>query len=255
MIKIFVISLKNAIERRKSISNQMQKLGIDFEFFDAVDGRELTQGYVDSVFDKETAEIQWKPMNRGEIGCSLSHMSIYEKMINENIQNAIVLEDDAVLNDDFMSTIEKMITTIPNNIDMVKLGYGKAKCRWWQKKYRINTKYKINRMYGVVSTTVGYYITVAGAKKILNKNKPKIVRAIDDITGDFLFGGHELYAINPPLVNFLQDESTIGYKGDEDTNHNAIYLSESKRFLIRHFGFSENWLRMRKRKKLNEKKK
>ena len=81
MIKIFVINLKKSTDRRANVTSQMKKLGVDFEFIDGVDGRELSQSYVDSVFDKETAQKIWKPMTRGEIGCSLSHISIYKKMI------------------------------------------------------------------------------------------------------------------------------------------------------------------------------
>ena len=252
--KIFVISLKKAKDRRKSISTQMKKLGIDFEFFDAIDGRALSQSQVDAVFDKKNAEATWKPMNRGEIGCALSHLSVYEKIVNENIQSAIIFEDDAILNDDFMAVVEELIAKIPNNIDMVKLGYGKAKFHWWQKQYVITAKYEINRMYGIVAMAGAYYLTLECAKKMIAKNKPKIIRATDDITGDFLFGEHELYAMQPPLVTFADVESTIGYEGHEDTNHNAIYLSEFKRFLVRHFGVSAEWLRRRKRNRLNDKK-
>ncbi len=59
----------------------MKKLGVDFEFIDGVDGRELSQSYVDSVFNKETDQKIWKPMTSGEIGCLLSHISIYKKIL------------------------------------------------------------------------------------------------------------------------------------------------------------------------------
>lgn len=38
-MKIFVISLTTAIERRKSITLQFEQIQQEFEFFDAVDGR------------------------------------------------------------------------------------------------------------------------------------------------------------------------------------------------------------------------
>jgi GR25 family glycosyltransferase involved in LPS biosynthesis len=40
-MKIFVISLKDS-ERRKSFQTQMKKLNLSFEYFDAINGKELS---------------------------------------------------------------------------------------------------------------------------------------------------------------------------------------------------------------------
>ena len=39
-MKIFVISLKDSKDRRKDVESQMKKLKLNFEFFDASDGRQ-----------------------------------------------------------------------------------------------------------------------------------------------------------------------------------------------------------------------
>ena len=246
-MQIFVINMEKSKDRREYIEKHLSEFGINFDFFDAVDGRALSQEYIDSVFDKETAEREWKPMNRGEIGCSLSHMAIYEKMIKENIPQAIIFEDDIVLKEDFLPTVNALLKKVPTEIDIVKLGHGRAKFRWWQKSFDITEKYEIQRMYGLVARVHAYFITLDGAKKILSKNQP-IIRALDDVTGDFIFGEHELYCMNPPLVDFLDVESTIGYE-DEEEKTNAVYLSINKRILVRHFGFSAQKFIEKKRRK------
>ena len=43
-MKVFVISLKRSPERRRYIEKQLDDLNIKFEFFDAVDGRNNTNG-------------------------------------------------------------------------------------------------------------------------------------------------------------------------------------------------------------------
>ena len=239
--------MKKSTDRRANVTSQMKKLGVDFEFIDGVDGRELSQSYVDSVFDKETAQKIWKPMTRGEIGCSLSHISIYKKMIAENIKFSIILEDDLKLSDDFVKVVNELINKVPSHIDIVKMYHNRAKFYWWQKSYNIIDEYRIEKMHTIVAGTVGYYITLSGAKKILAKNEPKIIRPIDDITGDILFGKHNLYCLTPKIISLTEVESTIRYKGQEDTNHNTIYLNIFARLMVVYLKIPAEWFRKWKR--------
>ena len=89
-MKIFVISLNNS-ERRKSIKTQMKKLNLSFEFYDAVNGKELTQDEISSLCDNQALKNNPRWLNRGAIGCSLSHLFVYQKIIDENIEKAIVM--------------------------------------------------------------------------------------------------------------------------------------------------------------------
>ena len=44
-MKIFIVSLKDATQRRPNITKRMKDLGLPFEFFDAVDGRNRLSEY------------------------------------------------------------------------------------------------------------------------------------------------------------------------------------------------------------------
>ena len=238
-MKAFVINLKKSKDRRDYIKNHFGKYDIDFEFFDAVDGRILPQDYIDGVYDQEIAKKTWKDMNRGEIGCSLSHMGIYEKMINENITEAIIFEDDVILNDDFNEFLKSKDKWLKPNMELILLGYQNTDYFKipWQKLFLTGSKdYKIGKFYGYGSGTHAYYINLSGAKKMLSKNKPKIIRAIDDITGDAIYGGHNLYAIFPPIADYKGDTSDIGYH-DSQNIFNGLYISPPTRF----FAINLNW--------------
>ena len=208
-IRKFVINLAKSKDRRAYISSHFKELGIDFEFFDAVDGRGLSEGYIESVCDLKKAVKTWKPLTRGEIGCSLSHIGVYEKMIDESISEAIIFEDDVVVGSDFKKIIENRHAWMTKGADLILLGHRSPGMLRVQKTIPIDEIHSVGKMYFIAGGTHGYYITKRGAEKILKKNKP-ILKPIDDVTGDAVFGKHKLYAIFPPVAGFLLEEkSTI----------------------------------------------
>lgn len=93
-VRVFVISLESAIERRQHMTDVLSKIGITAEFFPAVDGRRLTTEQRNRYSSSLARRIYGCDMNDSEIGCYLSHDAIYEKMIRENIETALILEDD-----------------------------------------------------------------------------------------------------------------------------------------------------------------
>lgn len=91
-IPIFVISLARAPERRKSIEEHLRGLDLQYEIVDAVDGKLLP---VDEQKKLLAPGVSYAP---GVIGCYLSHLAVYESLIDRSIPMALVLEDDARLN-------------------------------------------------------------------------------------------------------------------------------------------------------------
>lgn len=92
-MKIFVINLKRSTERRTAIEKQLIELGLDYKIIEAIDGSELSS--VDLARDTKQLNYAFKC---GEIGCALSHIKIYNQMVNEQIKSALILEDDININ-------------------------------------------------------------------------------------------------------------------------------------------------------------
>lgn len=99
---VFVISLPDATERRASITAQLSALSIPFEFMDAIDGREKLPAEYEHLIDREGTKTNFtRAMSDGEYACALSHMSVYQRIIEEGLPGAIVLEDDAIIAPEF----------------------------------------------------------------------------------------------------------------------------------------------------------
>src|SRR4051794_473458 len=94
-IPIFVISLPHARERRIHVSAHLSRLGLSYTLVDGIDGTDL------SAEERRTLVADGHDYHPGVIGCYLSHMSVYDRIVAQNIDLCLILEDDAVLNPSF----------------------------------------------------------------------------------------------------------------------------------------------------------
>ena len=103
MNKIFVVNLERCKEKNKRMKDRLGN--INYKMIKAVDGENLTREKLINM-DGDILK-DWKDpysgrnITWGEVGCTLSHCNIYKKCLMENIDNAIIFEDDVLLKDDF----------------------------------------------------------------------------------------------------------------------------------------------------------
>jgi glycosyl transferase family 25 len=99
---IIVISLRDAADRRKPLLTQLGQFGLEFERFDAIDGRNGLPSQLESQVDRQqTRRNIARDMTDGEYACALSHLSIHGAILERGLPGAIVLEDDAILSPRF----------------------------------------------------------------------------------------------------------------------------------------------------------
>lgn len=89
-MKVFAINLERSPERRASIVRECRRYALDFELVEAADGGALTpEERRRALFDPDN-----NPLSAGEIGCALSHLKVYRKIVDQDIPAALILEDD-----------------------------------------------------------------------------------------------------------------------------------------------------------------
>ena len=76
------------------MEQQLSRLGMDYEIFPAVDGQHLSDRDLLQYSAKEATKLIGRELSRGEIGCALSHLRIYEKLIASGDFDCLILEDD-----------------------------------------------------------------------------------------------------------------------------------------------------------------
>jgi len=106
-MKVFVISLPGATNRRSSSTGQLQKANIEFEFFDAHTGEQaLANGYAGNIDESCWLLNTGRGSTPAEIGCFSSHRALWARCV-EMDEPLMIMEDDFDLSDRFAEAVRE----------------------------------------------------------------------------------------------------------------------------------------------------
>ena len=98
VFKVFVINLDKSVARLERLKAEFERIGLDFERIPAVDGRKLSENQILKHYSPELNRKKYfVPLSKPEIGLYMSHLKACERIISENLDFGIILEDDIVL--------------------------------------------------------------------------------------------------------------------------------------------------------------
>lgn len=179
-MNIFVINLEKDISKKRHITEHFKEVGVsDYQFIPAIYGKTLTQDELNAVYSEEKATHDNKrPLTLGEIGCALSHVTCYQKIVQNN-QAAFIFEDDCLLNGEAVNIMKSINDELHNsNKEIVTLLSLARYVQTRSEHFHINSEnHKIKRVHQAAYTHA-YYITPNAAKEMLEHFKV-ISRPID----------------------------------------------------------------------------
>ncbi len=194
-MKNYVISLTTANERRAHISQEFGKQGIDFEFFDAI-----TPTYINKLSEKFGIHLSqnWR-LSDGEKACFMSHLCVWQKCLDEDLDYIAVFEDDICLGknaDLFLSN--NWLKDI--NFDIIKLEtfFEKIHIKYESSHYNR----KLECLYSPHMGAGAYIITKSAIKKIINQMQKTSIpnlMAIDHILFEIGINYLSIYQLNPAI--------------------------------------------------------
>lgn len=177
MNNVYVINLAQHTERWDQALKELQKYNITPNRFEGIYGKNLTQNEIE---EKTTGLCRNMICNYGTIGCFLSHISLWEQLSQDSDHEFyLILEDDFKI-DDFESILRLYQAFQEKNFDG-KIDYLSLYTNTMD--YCISTPFEINgvevckKIYP--NTTLGYFITKKGAKKMLGYIQGKVRYHID----------------------------------------------------------------------------
>jgi glycosyl transferase family 25 len=195
-MKNYVISLKSASARREHISNEFGQKNVSFDFFDAI-----TPSEIQTTAKELGLNISNTELTQGEIACLLSHVSLWKKAMNEQLDYIAIFEDDIFLGQDS----EYFLTTsswIPKNIEIIKLEAFAKSALMSFKSINLEHNKKIRKLTGEHLATAGYVLSLSAVNFYMEKfrNEQKLV-AIDHIMFDrtIIEKTAEVYQLLPAL--------------------------------------------------------
>ena len=158
-MKIYIINLPSANERRQFQQKQLSKLGLDYEILKATSIHDIS----DETYAKHCKDWQ-RPLRNTEVACYFSHRSAWEKIIETNMP-ALILEDDALLSKR-TSEILNSINSL-SNADLIQLEVRGRKKLIKKQGFAILSTHALYRLYQDRTGAAGYVLWPSGAKKLL----------------------------------------------------------------------------------------
>ena len=155
-MKSYVISLHKRKDRLKKFYNNLPK---DWPFDKPIKYKAI-DGYLCS------APIWWnsKP---GAWGCYKSHLNIIEHELNQdNKQNILIFEDDAIFCENFTIKMQEFLSLIPDDADQIYLGGQHLKLATNKGNYLLGNN--INRTHCYIVTPKGLPILYKHLNDIKN---------------------------------------------------------------------------------------
>ncbi len=101
------------------MQSRLEGMGLDYSFFEAVDGHAFDAHGSDLYDGSRRRRYFGRDLTAGEIGCLLSHRSIYEMMIEKKIAKALILEDDTIFEPEFPAVLQAVLNS-DKKWDMVR---------------------------------------------------------------------------------------------------------------------------------------
>jgi GR25 family glycosyltransferase involved in LPS biosynthesis len=164
----------------------------------------------------------------GELGVWVSTINTWKYIVNNNINYFLLLEDDVILNKNFVENLNKVFLDLPENFDFLSLYYFEGH-NWEDENTDIGSEYihKSNNQYSAGQVTL---YSLSGAKKLLKLIKRKGIEYTSDC---FVFkqahiGSVSGYSIKPDkLVFAYHDDVKISSLIDpENTRNTRIEINE-----------------------------
>jgi len=165
----FVINLPDDIEKKIRLKKQLNKLNLNYFFIDAVDGRNKNIKEFKNYNDKKRKLFFGRSLLPKELAILESHKLIFKQIVKENLDLALILEDDISFDQNFMFYLKKIVNLnypweIVRFIHSDKLTISNGR-----KVINLGNNYFLKRFPKLFGGAHAYLISNKGAKKILSQ--------------------------------------------------------------------------------------
>ena len=134
--KIFYINLERHIDRRRYMEKQFKNNNLNVVRYNAFDKNRTDDNYLDNMIKNNLLEgksVIKRKKKQGSLACLISHTELWRKIltnninINNNSDYYLIFEDDCKILPKFNEKLKFYLKHIPNDADMVWLGYNRIK--------------------------------------------------------------------------------------------------------------------------------
>ncbi len=208
---VYVVSLAREANRRAMIKARLDATGVNYEIVDAVDGKAEIGEWQDKIRHDIAWRVYGRKLGPGECGCYFSHYRLWQRIAKLDTP-ALILEDDAVWNDDFFGVIDELVNC-KWEWDLVNLG-GRSFSDETEKPKIKTTICELRNGSALVQCkktqhyTMAYLVAPAGAAKLASHAIPMRIVA-DAYWNESWYHKVRHYNVLPSVAFHSEVETTI----------------------------------------------
>lgn len=217
-MKVLVINLDSAKDRRAFQDEQLSFYGLDYEFLGAVSVDGITQ----NTYQQHYHDWQ-RPLKKTEVACYYSHRSTWQRVINDN-QPMLILEDDALLSKYLAELLP--ILEQEQGADLINLENRGRKKFVSKTAKSIGSQAKLLQLYQDRTGAACYILWPSGAQKLLECEQQKGIALADA----HITACHQLKAFQVEPAAAIQLDYCEHYQMQNPTHQQLAQSSVSSRF-------------------------
>ncbi len=192
-LPLYVVNLPASADRRASMQVQAAALGLELQFFEAVNGCR-SHPLFSRVDERKRLACKGRPFRSGEVGCWASHYLLWQRCV-ESGQPIIVLEDDVTLSQGFIDVLHAL-PQLPDTVGYFRLHAADRPSTPWLRFGGL----VLHRYWRSPLCTFGYYLAPSAAEKLLRHADPWIL-PVDDYMDLAWLHGVECLGLKPGVVS------------------------------------------------------
>lgn len=209
-IPVYYINLDTSVDRRAFITTQLARAGVtDAQRIPAFDGRHTRLEDAADCDLPKAHRYLGRPLRGGEYGCYRSHLDSLRRIAGADHDVAIVLEDDAEIDPDFMDVARLALKTLQDRAldwDVVHLGANRMKIS--TRVARLETGHDLLHAHYFPMTTSALLWNRAGARDFL-EHQAVITKPVDTHLREVMVSSGRGYAVWPAPVRQAGLDSDI----------------------------------------------
>jgi len=191
----------------------MRAADLPFAFFDAVSGTDLTGDTIQRHYAQaKNMELFKRPLSRSEVGCYMSHLKLWDLIGAQSSGAALVLEDDAHVDEGLTTFLEQISQYDLENVYLKLDGVAEAVDPGDTSTTKMTLgPRKVIHAAPIAPRTTGYIIGAHAARKMAAARQ-SFFRPVDIDIKHYWEHGVPVWTVAPQLVceaRSCGDESTI----------------------------------------------
>ncbi len=206
-VPIWVLNLERDIEKRKFMEQQFHQLGVDnYQIINAFDGKTLADDDLKFYSKKIALRDFGRELTPGELGCALSHIRMWQRIIDDNLSEVLILEDDARIGKALLDVLAHR-NKLPADYQHINFSTRAKQIPFGD---FITDIYRASNHTERPYSAFAYLLTREGAKFLLDFVFP-VYMPIDNFVS---ISGIKSYGVFPPVVVLADFKSSIGRRWD-----------------------------------------